>query len=347
MRNRLIALLGLTLALPAWSQSTAADTAPPASAQQASAPDEANAPAPVVEQVLVTGNRPGPGLWKVSKDGHVLWIFGTYSPLPVKMEWRSREVEGILARSQQYLRPPMASAGVGYLGGLSALPFMFGYKDIPDGKSLKDVLPADVYARWLPLKEKYFASDAGIERQRPVFVADELYRRAMTAAGLANGREVVGQIEALVKKSEITTTTHLVTVEIKDPAKRLREFKNSPLDDTACFSKTLAQLETDIDAMRVRANAWAIGDIAAISHFDYADRQKACNAAILTSPVSNSQPELQTMSARARDAWMASAEKSLAANASTFAVLEMKDILDPKGLVAALQAKGYAVEAPK
>jgi hypothetical protein len=343
MRKHLIALLGLALALPAWSQTTAADTAP----QQAGSPVAPGEPATAVERVLVTGNRPGPGLWKISKDDHVLWIFGTYSPLPVKMEWRSRDVEGILSRSQQYLMPPMASAGVGYLAGVAALPFMFGYKDIPDGKTLKDVLPADVYARWLPLKEKYFGSDAGIERQRPVFVADQLYRRALKAAGLANGYEVTGKIAAIARKNAIPMTAHLVTVEIKDPGKRLREFKNSPLDDTACFSKTVGQLETDIDAMRVRANAWAIGDIAAISNFDYAQRQVACDAAILGSRVTDSQPELQTMSARARDAWMASAEKSLAANASTFAVLEMKDIIDPKGLVARLQAKGYVVEAPK
>ena len=37
--------------------------------------------------VVVSGKRPGPGLWKVSKDGHVMWVFALYSPLPQKMEW--------------------------------------------------------------------------------------------------------------------------------------------------------------------------------------------------------------------------------------------------------------------
>jgi hypothetical protein len=47
-----------------------------------------------------------------------------------------------------------------------------------------------------------------------------------------------------------------------------------------------------------------------------------------------------------QEAWVAAAEKSLAANASTFAVLQLRDILNPKGHLAALQAKGYVVEQP-
>jgi hypothetical protein len=45
--------------------------------------------------------------------------------------------------------------------------------------------------------------------------------------------------------------------------------------------------------------------------------------------------------------WLANAEAALARNASTFAVLSMKDLLDPKGLMALLAAKGYTVEQPE
>jgi hypothetical protein len=30
----------------------------------------------VLDTVVVSGVQPGPGLWKVSKDGHALWILG-------------------------------------------------------------------------------------------------------------------------------------------------------------------------------------------------------------------------------------------------------------------------------
>lgn len=337
MLKRYIAALGLSLALPAWSQTTVADDT--AQVQ----PDES---AVETQQVLVTGKRPGPGLWKVSKDDHVMWIFGTYSPLPKKMEWRSREVENIVAKSQEYLPAPAVSAQVGW-NALAALPFLIGAKNNPDGQTLKNVLPPDVYTRWLPLRKKYFNDDDGIERERPVFVAEELYWRALFAAGLGNDREVRETIDTIVKKSKIKVTPSLANVEIKEPGKALKEFKKSAMDDTACFAKTLTQLESDIDAMRVRANAWAIGDLAVIEGLDYADRKGACDAAFFSSPVLNRQPELKTMRERARQAWLASVEKALAANSSTFGILELKDLLDPQGPLAELRAKGYTVEPPK
>ena len=35
-------------------------------------------------QVVISGRYRGPRLWRVSRDGHVLWVLGTVSPLPKK-----------------------------------------------------------------------------------------------------------------------------------------------------------------------------------------------------------------------------------------------------------------------
>jgi hypothetical protein len=119
------------------------------------------------------------------------------------------------------------------------------------------------------------------------------------------------------------------------------------MNDLACFSRAIERLETDLDAMRVRANAWAKGDIAVIESLKFADRDEACADAVMNSVVADIQPEIRTMKARARERWLAAAEKSLATNKSTFAMLSMKEILDPKGLVAEMQARGYTVEKPE
>src|SRR5689334_22389285 len=70
---------------------------------------EAEIAAPIGE-VLVTGEQPGPGLWKVIKGDHILWILGTQAPLPKKMTWRSAEVEKIVANSQELLTNPSVDA---------------------------------------------------------------------------------------------------------------------------------------------------------------------------------------------------------------------------------------------
>ena len=331
------------LSLPAAAQ-TAADAPPTQAAPASLALVEAE---PVPQTVLVTGSRPGPGLWKVSKGDNVMWVFGTYSPLPPNMEWRSRNVEKIIANSQEYLKPPASAAGVGVMGGLGALPFLIGFKKNPNGAELKDVLPPDVYARWLPLKQRYFGDDDDIERERPIFVAEQLSSRAMKAAGLA-GRsyDVRKMIEKLVEKHKIKTTSALHRVDIKDPGKALREFKKSPMEDTACLVQTMARLDTNIEVMRARANAWAVGELDEIRKLDFSERD-ACYDAVSASSLAKNQPELKDMKAVAAAKWIANAEKALATNTSTFAVVEIRDILDPKGVIATLQAKGYTVEPPK
>jgi hypothetical protein len=339
--KRVVSALSLCfLSLPALAQ-TAAESAPQAAAA-APALDEAE---PVPQTVLVSGSRPGPGMWKVSKDGHVMWVFGTYSPLPARMEWHSRGVEKVIAQSQEYLKPPGSSVTVGW-GAVTALPFLIGVKKNPDGAELKDLLPPDVYARWKPLKQVYFGEDKGIERERPSFVAAELSNRALKQAGLTNSGEIIRTIEKIVEKHKLQVTDPTLRVEIKEPGKAVRDFKKSAMDDVPCLAKTIDRLDGELLMMRARANAWAVGEFEDIRKLDYGERA-ACRQAVLSSSLARNQPELQTLNERALAAWVAAAEKALATNTSTFAVLHIKEILDPKGVIATLQAKGYTVEPPQ
>jgi len=327
----------------------------PALAQTAPEPEPAQQPAvaapttddgePVPQTILVSGSRPGPGLWKVSKGDHVMWVFGSYSPVPIKMEWRSRDVEKKIAESQEYLKPPGSGISVGW-GAVTALPFLMGVKKNPDGAELKDLLPPDVYARWKPLKQVYFGDDNGIERERPSFVAAQLSDRALKQAGLTNSNEITRSIEKLVDKHNVKIVDATVQVKIKDPGQAVRDFKKSAMDDVPCLAKTIDRLDGDLVAMRARANAWAVGEYEDIRKLDYGDRA-ACKQAMLSSSLAKNQPELLTLNERALASWVAAAEKALATNTSTFAVVHIKEILDPKGVIATLQAKGYTVEAPK
>lgn len=172
MVNRYVTAFCLSLlAAPAWCEQES--TAAPLDAQP--------------EKILIVGERPGPGMWKVSKGEHVLWIFGTYSPLPQKMTWRSQAVERVIANSQELIGPPGASMSVGFkdsLNLLTALPFLVGFKNNPDGARLQDSVPPDVFARWSALKAKYIGADSSIEEERPIFAADTLFARALAQSAL-------------------------------------------------------------------------------------------------------------------------------------------------------------------
>jgi predicted NUDIX family NTP pyrophosphohydrolase len=327
------------LTLPAVAQTAA----PPEPAPAAAAAAEEPAPATVV----VEGRRPGPGVWKVSKGDHVMWVFGLYSPLPQKMEWDSARVERLVAKSQEVLTRPGARMEVGFFRGLTLLPTAIGIDKNPDGATLHDVLPADVYARWQVLKGKYIGDNDGIERRRPIFVADTLLSAGIGKSGLTQNTGVEALIEKTAKHDKVKITSTTLSMDVDDPRGMMKEFKKSQVNDVACFTKTLERLEGDIDAMRVRANAWANGNIAEISSLDYAERDKACNDAIFNSEFAKHSPAFQHLPERIRANWVKLAEKSLADNTATFALLPMKDVVGPASYLADLQAKGYTVESPK
>ncbi|MCC6073104.1 TraB/GumN family protein [Massilia sp. GCM10020059] len=319
-------------AAPAWSQTEAETT---------SAESLEVAP----EKILVVGQRPGPGLWKVSKGDHVLWVFGTYSPLPMKMEWRSHEVEAILAKSQEFIWPPSPKMPIFQIA--RALPFAIGADKNPGDATLKDVLPPDLYARWLPLREKYIRDVDRVERRRPLFAAGDLYGGALYKNGLSNSRDVTDAIIKIAKKNNLKITEPKVDLSIDSPVRAVRDFKKTSLEDVQCFARTIERLETDIDAMRVRANAWAKGDLETIRKLVFADGGEACHAAVMNSAIMKGQPDVQSLDARLQLAWVDAAEQALTANLSTFAVMPLKRLLDPKGVLADLQARGYQVESPE
>ena len=318
----------------------------PLSVHAQSAP-AAEPPITDIAPLVVSGAQPGPGMWRVGRGEHVMWVLGTLSPLPKKMDWVSKDVEAALAQSQEIIWQPAVSidADVGIFQGLLLAPKALAARRNPDGASLQQVVPAELYARWTLLKQRYIGRDAGIESWRPMFAAMKLYDEAMDDTGLVKSGIVGPVLQRAVKRYGLEQTAPTVKLSIKDPKQALAEFRETRLDDLDCFRRTLDRLETDIDAMRERANAWAVGDIDALRALPYSDQNEACmRAAMETSAVRKR--GASDLDAQLRSLWMQAAEKALAKNAVTFAVLPMRELLKPDGYLAQLQAKGYTVQAP-
>jgi hypothetical protein len=299
-----------------------------------------------LDVVVVSGVQPGPGMWKVSRGEHALWVLGTISPLPKRMEWEARDVEAIIAQAQEYIEPPgvRVDAKVGFFQRLALIPKAFGARKNPDGLTLQQVVPADMYTRWQVLKRKYMGRDAGVEQWRPMFAAMELYQEAIDDSGLKQSGVVAPVIDRAVRRHKVSKTSPTVMIAIEDPKQALAEFRESKLDDLDCFGKTLERLESDLGTMRDRANAWAIGDLDALRALPYSDQNEACLRAAARAGVLRKRAG--DIEAQVEARWLGAAENALANNAVSFAVLPMRELLKPDGYIAKLQAKGYVVEAP-
>lgn len=338
MRFLFAPLLVACLALPATAQSP--DESIPAQHIDSEGVLE-------LETMVVTGAQPGPGMWRVSKDDHSLWVLGTLSPLPSGITWQSEEVRSVLEQSDQVLGSPglVVDADIGVFKGLMLLPSALKAGKNPDGKTLKDVLPADVYARWAALKPRYFGRDRGIEKKRPILVAGELYAKANRKAGLGQKPVITPVIDEVLKRRKMKITPTTLKMMLVDPKTAIKDFTREGVDDLECFRSALDRVEKDLPAMVDRANAWSVGDLDALRALPSEKQAGACISA-LTSGEFARKRGLSDVEARVRAQWLETAEGALRNNRVTFATLPIAELLKPDGYLSYLSAKGYQVEAP-
>lgn len=351
-------LLAAAMSCAAFAQArleAAASDAPSSPSPATAAGDTDNAPPPAdaaagivdMDTVVVSGRLPGPGMWKVTRGGHVLYILGTLSPLPRRMEWVSDDVEATIARSQAVVDPPAVKldADVGFFRGLALLPSLLKARRNPDGRSLQQVLPPELYARWTTLKERYIGRDGGVEKWRPVFAAQKLYESAIDKVGLSQKDIVQRVVRRAAGKHDVPRLDTTVEVKIEDPKGALKSFRETALADTDCFARTMVRIEHDLDGMRTRANAWAVGDVAALRDASFDSQYAACTRAFTQNALAE-RFGLGNLRARIAEKWLSTARKAIADNPVSFATLPIPLLIRPDGFLARLRKEGYTVEEP-
>jgi hypothetical protein len=301
-----------------------------------------------MDTVEVVARVSGPGLWEVRRGENVLWILGTQSPLPRRFEWVSDEVDARLAESSLLIAPPRVEfdAGVGRLRSLMLVPSLLRARRNPDEQTLEQVVGPELYARWQPLKQRYLGRGRKVETWRPLFAALKLWEEAIEDARMTGSGPVWRAVSKSAKKLDLAVETPQLKIEIVDAKATIRSFAQSPLDDLECFSRTLERLESDIEAMRERAEAWAVGDLGSLRALPFSDQSLACQDAFLSASVGE-QNRIADLPDRLRDAWLDVVDKALVEHRSSVAVISIGSLLDPEsGLIEGLRERGYEVRAP-
>jgi uncharacterized protein YbaP (TraB family) len=299
---------------------------------------------PAIEQILVVGEQPGPAMWRVTKGDHSLWIFATLEPLPKDMVWHSKSVDERIAASQLVLSPPEFSAHVGFFRSMTLVPSLLRARHAPNGQTLEQSLPHDLYMRWLALRVKYlgFADD---EKLRPMLAAANLYQRAINQVGLTHDSHVWQRIEATARAKHVPVQAVSLEVPIDNPKQYVRDLSAIPsAGEVNCLRSTIGLLETQLPIMRTRANLWSTGDIERLSGLLRSEAVETCAGAVLLVP--SFQEEYTKLNAQLQSAWLSAAEKAIAANASTVAVVSMVELVKPDGWLAKFRARGYEIIEP-
>lgn len=316
------------------------------------AADGSDRPIVDMDAMVVSGVQPGPGLWRVSgNQGHVLYILGTQSPLPRDMQWEAAEVRQVLAEADAILGAPgvSVSADVGLLRGLTLVPAALRAQRNSGGETLQELLPGDVHARWLRLKEQYLGRDRGVEKKRPPIAAHELYRAALKRHGLRMGDVVAPVISEAATARGLERVSTELAVKVEDPRKALADFRGEAMrpQDLECFVRTLDLVGRELPQVARRANAWATGDLAALRAMPQAGSQVLACLDAWTQTEAARKRGFADLEARMRAHWVEAAAGALEQHAVSFATLPIEALLhDRGGYVTGLVARGYVVEAP-
>ena len=153
-----------------------------AAAQSPQAAPSMQAPPAQLEELTVTGERTGPGMWRVHRGSSQLWILGSISPLPKGITWRSKQVEQVLTTTQRVLVPKPLEIGI-----VKILWLLITERNvimIRGGKRLKDVLPQNLYQRFAAQRARFTKDADKWERYRPIVASAFLEQAAFHSVGL-------------------------------------------------------------------------------------------------------------------------------------------------------------------
>lgn len=304
-----------------------------------------NSSSVALDKLVVVGQVSGPDLWKVTDGEHVLWILGTLSPLPKRLDWNSKPIEQVIQSSQAFLLPTEVTTDLGFFQKISLVTAAVGIKKNPRKQKLKDVLPAELYARWLVMKTKFMGDDRGIEKTRPIYASQKLFAKALKETGLTSNIGITKKLMKVAKKNDIAVIQPELKIVLNEPKTALKKFKKSQLNDIECFTKTIQRIETDLDAMRLRAIAWSYGDIETIKSLPYADDNRACGAAVLNSELARNMG-VTDIRVRLRAVWLDAVKTAMSQNKSSFAVWPISQLLSDDSILLDLESAGYEIQAP-
>ena len=310
---------------------------PAATAQQ----NDESKPTPVdlvKDEILVLGELPGPPLWKVTKDDHVLWILGTPELVPDDLLWQSNSVEHALAQSSEYLAP--ATAGFRMSNPLKAKRMRKRIERIPDRGTLDDLLPEDLYQRFSETRLSYAPKRDALERLRPSVAAEELFDSATQSAGLELGRTIRWALEKRAEKHNVKKVPADLVVDRAVFIDAMEETSASA--EQTCLQARLQGLDGQLEAHKRLAAAWAEGDLASLRAHPGDPATEACALRRLA----RHPEELNQIESRRWALWLENADSALRDNDSTFAILPLSDLLRPNGPLSWLRQRGYEVLEP-
>ena len=288
-----------------------------------------------MDEIVVTSERTGPGMWHVQEGSAHVWILGSLSPLPKGITWRSKQLERLLDTTNQVIVPQPFDVGIARV-----LWLLITQRDllmVRGGKRLKDVMPPQLYSRFAMQRSKYGEKSDKWERYRPIIATAFLQQAAFHRVGLSSRLDLGAAVRTLAKQHHVAIE-ELKIAGTRDVLDALRTMP--PATEKACVEASLVTVEKDLSRLVDRAQAWANGNVERIEALHEPPELDTCRAAL---DEGTGASELISL---VRRTWLLRIEKSLRRGGVTVAVVNMDMLLEKGGLLDELRSHGYHIDSP-
>ncbi len=288
-----------------------------------------------LEEVVVTSERPGPGMWHVHRGAANVWILGSISPLPRDITWHAAKVEEVLQSTSQVLVQKPIELSIPRV--LWMLIADRKYLLVGGGKRLKDVMPPDQHERFAVQRSKVGEDADKWEHYRPIIATAFLQQAAFHKVNLSMRLDLGAALRKLAEKHGV----RIEEVKVAGASDMLEALKTMPpATERICVEASLHTIESGLPRLLERAQAWADGNVDRIENLPELKEVDACRNAL------DEGKGASDVIVRIRETWLENIEKYLRHDGTTIAVINLDMLLERGGLLDQLRARGYEVDAP-
>lgn len=297
--------------------------------------------------VQVSTSNSGPYVWEFSRAGKRVLVLGTVLASSQHVDYVPDRMERAVHESGVVLGPPgvVVGEGIGLLRGLALWSSVRSAKYLPTDQRLVDVTPLDLYASWQRLKPRYLGADEQVERMLPMYAAWRLHEAMLKRTGLSDDSQIRPPLSKLASMQGIPFLDARFHMAIAQPKLAIRQFRVPRDEDIDCLRHSLASIEAIPHASVPLMEAWASGDVAAmttaLATFTYPDY---CWARLTNEAIARQQGVALDIEIRA--AWVAALSKALNTSDVIFTTAPVSDLVTQTGRVRWLLDAGFRQTAP-
>lgn len=293
----------------------------------AAAQGPVGAQAQQAEEIVVTARRAGIPVWRVHGPRTTIVLVGVIEGVSRDTRWDPGALTATLRKADRVMFPGMVE--------VSASPFaMIGLylkwrkqATLPKGQTLASLMPANQFQRLVALKNRGIIK-AGFERKHPLHLAIMLHDIAEGKRG--NGPDPADLVKKAVRKHKIRTVP-IRAVNAKALAKDF--FATPPKAYLPCLLASLAVVEAGPGAVKARSDAWAQRQVPEVLASPADKIYEICVPPAFESAIPTNLPgHIRALMGQPQ---------------LTVAVLELRPLAEPGGVLDNLAAAGFDIAGPR